>query len=163
MYIYIFNWTCFCIQQRISTCLVNWWNIFCFKRLFSYIHPVFIMLLYPSFQATTLAAPPPIMVRLVKDPIVKQYDLSSVQTLITGAAPLSSSLIHELETKLKVIIRQSMWADTFYHYKDKTVLWPSYLYNGKSLCLERQCVYKEDLDCYWQYDDMCMYINFHIR
>ena len=84
-------------------------NYFCFNNLSLYryiLSCIRVILLFA--QATTLAVPPPIMVRLAKDPIVEQYDLSSLKTLITGAAPLSSSLIHELQAKLKATVRQSV-------------------------------------------------------
>ena len=53
-----------------------------------------------------MTAPPPIMVRLAKDPVVGQYDLSSLKSILIGAAPISASLIQEVEAKLKVKVRQ---------------------------------------------------------
>ena len=42
---------------------------------------------------------PPILLRMVRDPIVSKYDLSSVARLSSGAAPLSLELIEQLAVK----------------------------------------------------------------
>ncbi|KAI5840846.1 hypothetical protein DFP73DRAFT_482103, partial [Morchella snyderi] len=42
---------------------------------------------------------PPILIRLIRDPIVANYDLRHVKRLSSGAAPLSREVIKELENK----------------------------------------------------------------
>jgi len=42
------------------------------------------------------------MVLLAKSPLTTQYDLSSVKTIITGAAPLSEVLSKEVQKKLNL-------------------------------------------------------------
>ncbi|KAJ1649264.1 hypothetical protein IWQ61_009594 [Dispira simplex] len=50
---------------------------------------------------------PPIMLRLAKDPLVNSYDLSSLQGIASGAAPLSSTLIEEIKIRHQVTISQA--------------------------------------------------------
>ncbi|KAJ1961343.1 hypothetical protein IWQ62_003900 [Dispira parvispora] len=50
---------------------------------------------------------PPIMLRLAKDPLVDDYDLSSLRGVASGAAPLSSTLIEEIKTRHQVTISQA--------------------------------------------------------
>ena len=49
------------------------------------------------FKISDLSCVPPIVVKLTKDPIVKNYDLSSLETIGSGAAPLGRELCAELE------------------------------------------------------------------
>ncbi|CAG8513240.1 14713_t:CDS:2, partial [Acaulospora colombiana] len=49
---------------------------------------------------------PPILLLLVKSPVVKKYDLSSLRTIVSGAAPLSKSLMNDLNKIYKVTIRE---------------------------------------------------------
>jgi acyl-CoA synthetase (AMP-forming)/AMP-acid ligase II len=49
-----------------------------------------------EYQITELLLVPPILIRLLRDPIVKDYDLSHVCKFSSGAAPLSSEVIQEL-------------------------------------------------------------------
>ncbi|MGB9179644.1 MAG: 4-coumarate--CoA ligase family protein, partial [Pyrinomonadaceae bacterium] len=49
---------------------------------------------------------PPIILALSKHPIVDSYDLSSLHTIFSGAAPLGDSLISECTTRLGCHIRQ---------------------------------------------------------
>ncbi|KAK4141284.1 uncharacterized protein C8A04DRAFT_39222 [Dichotomopilus funicola] len=49
------------------------------------------------FRITTLAVVPPIVVLLAKHPAVKQFDLSSVETIGSGAAPLSLEVCEEVQ------------------------------------------------------------------
>jgi 4-coumarate--CoA ligase len=42
---------------------------------------------------------PPILIRMVRDPIVDEYDLSFVERFSSGAAPLSEEILKELERK----------------------------------------------------------------
>ena len=50
-----------------------------------------------KYKITDLTMVPPIAVALAKHPSVKDYDLSSVQTLGSGAAPLSREVCAEVE------------------------------------------------------------------
>lgn len=43
---------------------------------------------------------PPILVLLAKHPLIDQYDLSSLKTIVSGAAPLSAELASEVHTRL---------------------------------------------------------------
>lgn len=61
---------------------------FDFVKMLSYIQ---------RFRITTLAVVPPIVVLLAKHPAVKQYDLSSVETIGSGAAPLAREVCEEVE------------------------------------------------------------------
>ncbi|KAK3325898.1 hypothetical protein B0H66DRAFT_549727 [Apodospora peruviana] len=49
------------------------------------------------FRITSIASVPPIVVLLVKHPETKKYDLSSIDTIGCGAAPLSSEVMREAE------------------------------------------------------------------
>ncbi|KAI9808861.1 MAG: hypothetical protein M1827_007184 [Pycnora praestabilis] len=42
---------------------------------------------------------PPILIRMVRDPLVSKYDLSHIQRFSSGAAPLSEEIIHLLQEK----------------------------------------------------------------
>ncbi|CEJ54966.1 hypothetical protein PMG11_01252 [Penicillium brasilianum] len=50
-----------------------------------------------QYQITELLLVPPILIRLLRDPIVKDYNLSHVRKFSSGAAPLSSEIIQELK------------------------------------------------------------------
>lgn len=50
-----------------------------------------------KYKITELSLVPPIAVMLAKHPIVKKYDLSSVESIGCGAAPLGSEASRELE------------------------------------------------------------------
>jgi 4-coumarate--CoA ligase len=43
---------------------------------------------------------PPVLVFLAKNPIVDKYDLSSIEFIMSGAAPLGKDLIEEVYRKL---------------------------------------------------------------
>jgi acyl-CoA synthetase (AMP-forming)/AMP-acid ligase II len=43
-------------------------------------------------RVTVLAVPPPIMARLANDPAVDEYDLSSLELIVSGGAPLGAEL-----------------------------------------------------------------------
>ncbi|CAG8604779.1 10155_t:CDS:2 [Diversispora eburnea] len=49
---------------------------------------------------------PPIVLLLVKSPIVKDYDLSSLQMVVSGAAPLSKELCNKFYASTKIPIKQ---------------------------------------------------------
>ncbi|KAF2786306.1 4-coumarate-CoA ligase 2 [Melanomma pulvis-pyrius CBS 109.77] len=52
-----------------------------------------------EYQLGELLLVPPILIRLVRDPIVDQYDLRHVTRFSSGAAPLSEEIIQQLKTK----------------------------------------------------------------
>ncbi|KAI4208501.1 MAG: hypothetical protein LQ346_000011 [Caloplaca aetnensis] len=52
-----------------------------------------------KYQIKELLVVPPILIRLVRDPIVDQYDLSHLRRFLTGAAPISEEIIQLLQKK----------------------------------------------------------------
>lgn len=50
-----------------------------------------------KYRITDLSCVPPIVIKLAKDPIVKNYDLSSLESVGSGAAPLGREVCAELE------------------------------------------------------------------
>lgn len=52
-----------------------------------------------EYQIAELLLVPPIIIRLVRDPIVDKYDLSHVSRFSSGAAPLSEEIIQLLQKK----------------------------------------------------------------
>lgn len=52
-----------------------------------------------EYQITELLLVPPILIRMVRDPIVDTYDLSHVTRFSSGAAPLSEEIIQQLKAK----------------------------------------------------------------
>jgi acyl-CoA synthetase (AMP-forming)/AMP-acid ligase II len=53
-----------------------------------------------KYRVTVLPLVPPIVLGLVKHPVVSQYDLSSVRMVFSGAAPLGEDVARELIRKL---------------------------------------------------------------
>ena len=49
-----------------------------------------------EYQIEELKGVPPIMIRMVRDPIVDNYDLSCVKRFASGSAPLSEEIIELL-------------------------------------------------------------------
>lgn len=52
-----------------------------------------------EYQISELLLVPPIIIRLVRDPVVDKYDLSCVDRFSSGAAPLSEEIIQLLQKK----------------------------------------------------------------
>lgn len=52
-----------------------------------------------TYQIKEILLVPPILIRLVRDPIVDQYDLSCIRRFSSGAAPLSEEILQLLEKK----------------------------------------------------------------
>lgn len=52
-----------------------------------------------EYQIPELLLVPPILIRMVRDPIVQEYDLSCVKRFSSGAAPLSEEIIQLLKQK----------------------------------------------------------------
>jgi len=49
------------------------------------------------FKITDLAMVPPIAVAIAKHPVVKKYDLTSIEAIGSGAAPLGAEASREVE------------------------------------------------------------------
>jgi 4-coumarate--CoA ligase len=69
-------------------------SAFDFNAVLSYIQ---------KYKMTKLYLVPPIVVRLVKDPATEKYDLSSMEQITCGAAPLGSDTMAMLRSKFKGI------------------------------------------------------------
>ena len=52
-----------------------------------------------EYQIGELLLVPPILIRMVRDPIVDEYDLSFITRFSSGAAPLSEEIIQQLKAK----------------------------------------------------------------
>ncbi|WP_370185096.1 AMP-binding protein [Rhodococcus wratislaviensis] len=59
-----------------------------------------------THKCTYLFVAPPIALALAKEPVVDEYDLSSVHTVFSGAASLSEDLAHKVADRLKCRVRQ---------------------------------------------------------
>ncbi|KAI0221081.1 putative 4-coumarate--CoA ligase 1 [Lamellibrachia satsuma] len=55
------------------------------------------------YKASVLHVVPPLVIRLLKSPLVSKYDLSSVHTLLSGAAPLSAKITRQLKMTALVV------------------------------------------------------------
>ena len=62
-----------------------------------------------KYRVTVLPLVPPIILFLCKSPLVKEYDLSSVREIFSGAAPLGKEQAEEVTSKLGIkCLRQGM-------------------------------------------------------
>lgn len=52
-----------------------------------------------KYRIAEVQVVPPIIIRLTRDPIVEQYDLSCVKRFASGAAPISAEILQLLEKK----------------------------------------------------------------
>jgi 4-coumarate--CoA ligase len=52
-----------------------------------------------SYRIAEIQVVPPIIIRLVRDPLVDEYDLSCVKRFASGAAPISAEVLQLLEKK----------------------------------------------------------------
>jgi 4-coumarate--CoA ligase len=50
---------------------------------------------------------PPILIHLSKNPIVDKYDLSSIKSFVSAAAPLTKELVHAVYSRLKIPVTQA--------------------------------------------------------
>ena len=57
-----------------------------------------------NYRMTKLFLVPPIVVRLVKDALTAKYDLSSLEQITSGAAPLGSDTMAKMRSKFKGIV-----------------------------------------------------------
>lgn len=62
--------------------------------------------LIQQYKITYANLVPPIVLGLAKHPLVDNYDLSSLRTIISGAAPLGAALEKECSTRLDCIVSQ---------------------------------------------------------
>lgn len=88
------------------------------QRIPAYIMPKFDFLkmlqFVQKYRITTLTCVPPIVVALTKNPAARKFDLSSVETIGSGAAPLAGDVARECESLFKnndVILTQG-WGMT---------------------------------------------------
>ena len=58
-------------------------------------------------KITFIYVAPPVVVRLARDPMVDNYDLSSVKMITCGAAPLTQELVDNVHKRLKIKINQA--------------------------------------------------------
>ncbi|KAN0105865.1 4-coumarate-CoA ligase 2 [Hyaloscypha variabilis] len=63
-------------------------------------------------QCEELWLVPPILIRLVNDPVVKKFDLSKVKQFNTGAAPLSPQVIEKLSQQFPAAVIKQHWGMT---------------------------------------------------
>ena len=52
-----------------------------------------------KYQIAEVQMVPPIIIKMVRDPLVDQYDLSCIKRFASGAAPISAEVLHLLEKK----------------------------------------------------------------
>ncbi|XP_039261704.2 uncharacterized protein LOC120337870 [Styela clava] len=60
-----------------------------------------------THKVTHFSAVPPIMLKLAQTDLDKKYDLSSLQRMVSGAAPTAPSLITEIQEKYNILVTQS--------------------------------------------------------
>jgi len=58
-------------------------------------------------KITFIYVAPPVLVRLARDKMVDQYDLSSVRMITSGAAPLTQELVDTVHKRLRIKINQA--------------------------------------------------------
>lgn len=59
------------------------------------------------FKVTDLPAAPPILIHLVNNPAVDKYDLSSLQAISVGSAPIGADVIRRVIEKYNVVCVQA--------------------------------------------------------
>ncbi|KAF0555170.1 acetyl-CoA synthetase-like protein [Gigaspora margarita] len=76
-----------------------------------------------TYKINHIYAVPPIILRLINDPLVQQFDLSSVNLVISAAAPLSDELEKEFYKMFKIPIFQAFGlteTSPLLHHSDTT-------------------------------------------
>jgi acyl-CoA synthetase (AMP-forming)/AMP-acid ligase II len=58
------------------------------------------------YRITRLPLVPPLLLRLARDPLVASYELSTVRTIVSGAAPLAPSLADEVARRFGCLVKQ---------------------------------------------------------
>lgn len=82
-----------------------------------------------KYQIKELLVVPPILIRLVRDPIVDQYDLSHLRRFLTGAAPISEEIIQLLQKKFP----HTKFRQGAFSIKRPSLLYPSLDGNTKAM------------------------------
>jgi acyl-CoA synthetase (AMP-forming)/AMP-acid ligase II len=59
-----------------------------------------------NHRISSVSLVPPIVLALAKHPIVDQYDLSSLERIGSGAAPLGSAVQHAAAKRLNCVVKQ---------------------------------------------------------
>jgi acyl-CoA synthetase (AMP-forming)/AMP-acid ligase II len=59
-----------------------------------------------EYQVTRLFLVPPVVLLLAKSPVVERYDMSSVKTVLSGAAPLDENVARMLEQRIGARVSQ---------------------------------------------------------
>lgn len=55
-----------------------------------------------KYQINTLIVPPPVLLLLIKHPLAKKYDFSTLRDIRSGAAPMGKEMEEELKNKFKL-------------------------------------------------------------
>ncbi|KAB8299031.1 hypothetical protein EYC80_001162 [Monilinia laxa] len=89
-------------------CLVH---LPCYLGIPTIVMPSFVLSTFLSliqkFKITYTYVAPPIILHLAKNPIVDEYDTSTLKGIVAGAAPLSKELIYMVRDRLGVGVRQA--------------------------------------------------------
>ncbi|OAP57448.1 hypothetical protein AYL99_08186 [Fonsecaea erecta] len=90
-------------------------NIACRLQVPVYVMPKFVyedfLRHIEKYRITTLQLVPPVLVMLSKRPETVKYDISSLQQILCGAAPLKSDLQNEIMNRFNVVVVQG-WGMT---------------------------------------------------
>ncbi|KAJ5573321.1 hypothetical protein N7450_010305 [Penicillium hetheringtonii] len=96
------SFKCHCTVSTV-TGLVHQMHLPVFRNAEVYMLPAFTMEsmleTVVKYQISEMLLVPPILIRLLRDPIVQKYDLSHVRKFSSGAAPLSAEVIQALKSR----------------------------------------------------------------
>lgn len=67
-----------------------------------------------KYRIRRLIVPPPVLILLLKNPLVKQYDLTGLIEVRSGAAPLGKDMEHELKQRYSSNLRTPFNATYWY-------------------------------------------------
>jgi acyl-CoA synthetase (AMP-forming)/AMP-acid ligase II len=62
--------------------------------------------LIQHYRMTRLFTPPPLIVQLAKNPVVENYDLSSLEFILSGAAPLGADIQELAQNRVGCLVKQ---------------------------------------------------------
>jgi len=89
-------------------CLVHWPA---FSGITTIVMPVFNLQDFCSYiqdhKITYAFVAPPIVVHLAKNPLISDYDFSSLRMITSGAAPLTKELIYAVKDRLNTVVKQA--------------------------------------------------------
>ena len=77
---------------------------FRFKGLSTFDHKVHFLFNHVHLQISSVYLVPPIITFLAKHPLVANYDLTSIDTIISGAAPLGEELTHTVRERIPTVV-----------------------------------------------------------